>query len=234
MMKKFLVALAAAGALSVVADELVQAEPVAVVVVEQPAYLTYPKTIFQVGIFPGFPDGMMKSQVFGIKSGWPMCGGYGSINGLEASWLSSATDYIKGIQASWVFCMNRELMGLEASLGLCLNMDRGQGLLAAPAFTMSGDFKGVQASSINISKDYVGWQPAAILNVSSAMKGWQLSVITNVAADVTGAQTSLINVADNVNGFQLGLINQSTSGLQFGLLNFNEKGFLPVFPFINF
>ena len=33
---------------------------------------------------------------------------------------------------------------------------------------------------------------------------------------------------------QLGLINSCRSGVQIGLLNFNENGFLPVFPLFNF
>ena len=33
---------------------------------------------------------------------------------------------------------------------------------------------------------------------------------------------------------QLGLFNSCRSGVQIGLLNFNENGFLPVFPLFNF
>ncbi len=43
-------------------------------------------------------------------------------------------------------------------------------------------------------------------------------------------------VATEFKGFQLALFTwaKEMEGLQIGLLNFNEKGFLPVFPIFNF
>lgn len=84
------------------------------------------------------------------------------------------------------------------------------------------------------------------------VKGCVLGLASDVKA-VTGAQVDIcINKAEAINGgaqvsfgynrsvkvhngCQLGFWNNSkSSSLQLGLINFNETGFLPFFPFFNF
>jgi len=188
---------------------------------------------FQLGFWYNFPKSQMTSDVYGIKTGWPMCAGEGSLNGIEASWLGSLTHKVNGFQASWTICYSRQLNGLQATLITCLNTETLNGAQLAPVFNMACDVNGLQASCINISNNFIGFQPAAIMNVSQNVTGFQAAPVLNVAADVTGMQAGLINTAKK-SSFQLGLVNVASNGCQIGLLNFMKGGFLPFFPIINF
>ena len=59
-------------------------------------------TFFQVAFLPNVPSAQMYSNVYGIKSGWPVTCGFGTVYGLEASWFYSGTEHFKGIQSSWL------------------------------------------------------------------------------------------------------------------------------------
>lgn len=201
----------------------------------QPPYAQYRDSYLQIGLWYNFPSAQMYSNVYGIKSGWPMCAGRGMICGIEASWLGSLTDYVRGLQASWTICHNREFAGIQASLISCFNRESFYGLQASPVFQMAGDFCGVQTSSVNLSGNFKGFQPAAVMNVSKDFMGFQAAPVLNVAKDFTGVQASFINVAKKIaTGLQIGFINVAEEGFQFGFLNFNDNGFLPCFPIVNF
>ncbi|WP_373396777.1 hypothetical protein V8V91_18955 [Algoriphagus halophilus] len=94
---------------------------------------------------------------------------------------------------------------------------------------------GFQAAGIgNFSSGPVsGVQAAGVLNiVTSDLKGVQLAGVTNYTHhDVEGGQIStVLNIAKNVQGFQLGLFNysDSTSGTPIGLISFVRKGYHKV------
>ncbi|MCQ2377662.1 MAG: hypothetical protein MJ016_00425 [Victivallaceae bacterium] len=197
------------------------------------SYKDYPVSYLQLGIWYNFPRSQMESNTVGIKSGWPMCAGTGSVTGLEASWLGSLTQHIDGAQLGWTVCYCYDLKGLQATLITCINTDHLTGLQASPVFNMAGDVTGVQASSVNVARNFTGFQPAAILNVADDFKGFQAAPIMNIADNVDGMQASLLNKAKKV-GFQLGLLNMATDGFQIGLLNFMDNAWLPCFPLVNF
>lgn len=94
---------------------------------------------------------------------------------------------------------------------------------------------GFQAAGIgNFSSGPVsGVQAAGVLNiVTSDLKGVQLAGVTNYTHhDLEGGQIStVLNIAKNVQGFQLGLFNysDSTSGTPIGLISFVRKGYHKV------
>ena len=71
------------------------------------------------------------------------------------------------------------------------------------------------------------------------LKGAQVSLLWNRAEAVKGgcqAAWGYNNVSKFFNGAQVSVVNVAREGasLQFGLLNWNKKGFLPFFPFFNF
>ena len=71
------------------------------------------------------------------------------------------------------------------------------------------------------------------INDSDKAQVLQMSFWFNRGDDAC-VQLGCVNVADD-NVFNLGFVNiAKTSKFQLGFLNFNEKGFLPVFPFVNF
>ncbi len=73
---------------------------------------------------------------------------------------------------------------------------------------------------------------------TASIKGAQVSLCYNKTQKVKGGCQYAIgyNNAKTVkNGPQIAFVNVSdAAALQFGLLNFNKAGFLPVFPFFNF
>lgn len=103
----------------------------------------------------------------------------------------------------------------------------------------------------NVSDSSYALQLATFCNATNNLAGIQLGLInsagyipqreesckTNVACSSAGGQFGAFNMESNDTGctVQLGLINiQKSSGVQIGVLNFSERGFLPFFPIINF
>ena len=113
---------------------------------------------------------------------------------------------------------------------------------------------GLDAGLFSSQTGHVTGMQTAIFSTYSRrqMEGLQLSVFTNSYEDGNGVQLSLINLADNAETsvqiglgndvvksnsiFQLGFINsaEESYGLQIGLLNRNDKGFIPACFFFNF
>ena len=92
-------------------------------------------TFFQVAFLPYVPNAQMNSNVYGIKSGWPVTCGYGRVFGLEASWIYSGTNHIKGIQASWICNNNESCDGIQASFVVSINRRLMRGLQATMVYT---------------------------------------------------------------------------------------------------
>lgn len=70
------------------------------------------------------------------------------------------------------------------------------------------------------------------------VKGAQVSLLWGVVNRALGFQGAIgyCRTAKMINGAQVACVNVAEEGaaLQFGLLNWNPKGFLPFFPFFNF
>lgn len=69
-----------------------------------------------------------------------------------------------------------------------------------------------------------------------ALKGLQIGLANQVLGEMKGVQVGAANGVDEGKGLQIGFLNRAHSmkGLQIGVLNFNDEGFLPVFPLFNF
>ena len=110
------------------------------------------------------------------------------------------------------------------SLGIPATGGHGEyvaGLDFALLFCATQDVRGLQVSPFNVSSNMIGWQVALV----------------NLTKDVDGLQGGIFNRADNAEGLQLGLVNyakKTGAGIQIGLINIMENGFLPVFPIFNF
>ena len=120
--------------------------------------------------------------------------------------------------------VNRDVTGLDVSFGGTHTLGRLRGLQVALANEVAGDCTGAQIG-------------ATVNRVEGRLRGMQSSGMMAYAGDGAGAQFAPILVqATKLRGFQLGLVTlaQEMTGLQLGLLNFNENGFLPVFPIFNF
>jgi len=52
----------------------------------------------------------------GLKVGAPICGGTGTVWGLETSVFASGTDHVNGIQCSILVDLSKKITGLQASI----------------------------------------------------------------------------------------------------------------------
>lgn len=95
------------------------------------------------------------------------------------------------------------------------------------------DLHGIQAGVGNAGKDIYGLQ-AGLWNIATTVYGIQAAVL-NMSRSTRGVQLGIANGSDS--GLQIGVVNwneNGDSGIQIGLLNYKENGFLPWFPFFNF
>jgi hypothetical protein len=118
---------------------------------------------------------------------------------------------------------NRDVRGLDLG-ATTLTKGKLRGLQLAGANEVKGDCTGMQ---VGVFVNYVEGRLSVV----------QLSGLAAHAGRGTGVQiASVMARAKKLRGFQFALITvaEEMKGLQLGLLNFNEKGFLPVFPLFNF
>jgi hypothetical protein len=120
--------------------------------------------------------------------------------------------------------VNRDVTGLDLSCVATYTLGSLRGLQIAAANEVDGEGTGFQ---IGLFANYV----------EDRFDGLQLSGLASHAGRGSGAQISaLLSDAKVWKGIQIALVNRAgeLDGLQIGLLNFNERGFLPVFPLFNF
>lgn len=81
-----------------------------------------------------------------------------------------------------------------------------------------------------------GVELAAFSCMTDKAEGAQFAPIFNLTKNLNGAQFAVANIAsEKCDGAQFGVVNVSKKGgIQFGVLNFMENGFLSVFPLVNF
>ncbi len=77
---------------------------------------------------------------------------------------------------------------------------------------------------------------AGLFSDAYTLEGVQLGLANQALEKLDGVQVGIANGADHGAGLQLGILNKAHAmhGVQIGVLNFNDEGFLPVFPLINF
>ena len=143
--------------------------------------------------------------------------------------LNIAGQESKGIRLSGLANIAGDsLKGIDISGLMNVAGEKVDGLQLAGILNVAGGKnKGVQLAGIgNVGVDTKGLQLAGIGNIGGKTKGLQLAAITNVNVnETTGVQIATTNVANNLNGVQLGLVNVSAGkqkGLQIGLVNYSQ------------
>jgi len=112
------------------------------------------------------------------------------------------------------------------------------GVLALGFAANAGCWWSTWVGDKNYDKDLEGCQ-IGLASECKQMKGAQVSIFWNRAQTFKGGCQFAFgynNVGQFFNGPQISVVNIAREGsaLQFGLLNWNKKGFLPFFPFFNF
>lgn len=133
----------------------------------------------------------------------------------------------------------RGVSGLRLGLLRCANRDVSGFDLCFAATRTRGSLRGLQLSIANeVDGDLTGLQIGFAANYADGnLRGVQLAGVISSAGEGEGVQVaSVVAKAKRLRGFQLALITRAEElrGLQLGFLNFNSKGFLPVFPLFNF
>jgi hypothetical protein len=131
---------------------------------------------------------------------------------------------VDGLRFSIFRGVNRDVSGFDLSCVVSRTLGSLRGLQIAAANEVDGDGTGVQ---IGLFANYVG----------DRYSGLQLSGLVSRAGHGSGGQiAAVLSDARVWKGFQIALVNRAREleGLQIGLVNFNENGFLPVFPLFNF
>ncbi len=149
---------------------------------------------------------------------------------------------LRGVQGSVGINAAKEVYGVQAAVGANTS-EPIEGVQASVGANVATDLKGVQASvGANIASDVLGAQATVGANIADKMRGVQASVGANVAydkfygvqaavggnwtPDAEGAQLAHVNVAEQIKGAQIGLINVTTGrvrGLQLGLFNYADE-----------
>lgn len=131
---------------------------------------------------------------------------------------------VNGYRLSILVGVNRNIRGLDVA-GVATEANGWvRGIQIAPGNQVQGDCTGVQLGAF---ANYVG----------GSLSGLQFAGGTTYASEGKGVQIAgILSRARKLKGFQFALINMADEmeGLQIGLINFNKNGFLPFFPFFNF
>jgi hypothetical protein len=138
-----------------------------------------------------------------------------------------------------VFGEDTSVSGFRLNVFLGVNRDVTGFDLSAVAGHTLGTQRGVQLGLVNqVLGDCTGAQTAALgTSVEGRLRGVQIAGLVSLASEGSGVQIApFLAHATEFSGFQLGLFTSAgeMKGLQLGLLNFNENGFLPIFPLFNF
>lgn len=146
-----------------------------------------------------------KSDVRGVRLS-ALYGKTGNVTGVDFAFGLSEVENLKGISFPLFFGANR-VNNSMTGLGMgVVNIHNGRD-------------KGVNIGLINMTNDVRGIN-LAVLNVSSGDTLIDLSAVN--IADTSTVQVALFNKTEIL------------KGLQIGLLNCADNGFLPCFPFFNF
>lgn len=153
------------------------------------------------------------------------------MRGVQAAGIFNRAHDVRGVQSSWIFNSAHDVSGMQLA-GIFNSARDFSGLQGAGIFSAAHDFTGIQASGIyNSAFSMNGIQTSGILNYARNTKGLQVTGIGNVAADFEGLQVSgVFNYARTLKhgGLQIGVLNvaNQADGIQLGLVNISRNGIM--------
>lgn len=170
-------------------------------------------------------NGMILSPLLDVDSG--------TLNGVAVSPIFAYGGTIHGLVIAPVGTMNREIDGVSIS---CLNWSLDEAWVQAGLMNLTGFLgpAGKSYAQIGVINEGGGAFQMGLLNSNLLVSherqfGVQFSAINTVTAD------KFTGPLDDFFGWQTGLINFAPGGVQIGLLNRNDKGWLWKWsPLINF
>jgi hypothetical protein len=180
-----------------------------------------------VNVFVGATGG-----VSGVEIGGLLNSVKNDVKGFQVAGLgNNVGKNVTGTQVGGIFNANKgSITGVQAA-GLFNFSRQGEAFQGAGLMNIvPGEFDGLQASGLfNVAgKRSDAFQAAGLFNVNAGESKMQIGAVFNVAKEVKVGQVSgLINVAESVDGFQIGFINISdtVSGVPIGLINIVKYGY---------
>lgn len=142
---------------------------------------------------------------------------------------ASAADRLDGVALALGGNLSRgHVRGAQLSFGFNSTRERSDGLqLAMLGGNLSREVRGAQiAAGFNASRRVSGAQLGAIVEVADEIDGMQLGLV-NIGGSVSGAQVGLVNIARSVDGAQIGLFNLAgeLDGAALGIVSVARDGY---------
>ncbi len=181
----------------------------------------------QISILPNVTNLPNVKNVTGLKLGLPY-----------ANSTNNSTSYqVYGIEVGAISESN-SIYGLQAAFGIIGSRNINGGQIAWANFA-GKDTNALQIAMFNhIDKNFNGCQIGPGNFILEDGRAAQIGILNYQGEDSNGSQLGLVNRADSFGGIQIGILNLNYNidslVFQFGLLNYAENGFLPIFPFFNF
>lgn len=106
----------------------------------------------------------------------------------------------------------------------------------APEYQMYTETYGVKLGILGCGGAPVyGVEGAVVCASSKDVKGFKGALAFTSGEKLAGVALAPVNLVDEVDGVAFAAVNiAKKGGIQFGILNFMENGFLPWFPLVNF
>ncbi len=106
----------------------------------------------------------------------------------------------------------------------------------APEYQMYTDTYGVKLGILGCGGAPVYGVEGAVINAGSKyVNGFKGTLGFTSGEKLVGVALAPVNLVDEVDGVTFAVVNVAKKGgIQFGILNFMENGFLPCFPIVNF
>lgn len=170
-------------------------------------------------------NGMILSPLLDVDSG--------TLNGVAVSPIFAYGGTIHGLVIAPVGTMNREIDGVSIS---CLNWSSDEAWVQAGLMNLTGFLgpAGKSYAQIGVINEGGGAFQMGLLN-SNLLVNHERQFAVQFSAINTVTPDKFTGSLDNFFGWQTGLINFAPGGVQIGLLNRNDKGWLWKWsPLINF
>ncbi|CCN69180.1 VC2662 family protein [Vibrio nigripulchritudo] len=145
-----------------------------------------------------------------------------AVGGVRLSVLHGKVSAVKGVDVS-VLGMSET----DTTTGLNLGMFFG-------ASKVNKEMKGLSLGLFNWNTGSTKGANFGIVNLTNDVKGVNVSAV-NYSEGFTMADVGLVSLSEKSN-IQLGVFNKTKQieGVQIGLINCADNGFLPCFPLVNF
>lgn len=166
-----------------------------------PAKPDFPYSPFVIAFVPGLsvPFGTYNTNLAAGAIGSAV----GELNGIQASGVFSVAEAaVRGVQTAGVFnAANASMRGIQS---------------AGVFNVVDGDFNGIQSAGIFNSTGgrMTGIQSAGIFNHAGSFNGLMASGIINQTGKGRGLMVGLVNVADDLDGVAIGLVNNIKNGVR--------------------